>query len=512
MGINKNNRTIIAYLPAFSFTLTYIIYQYLTSGISANASPMQILPVIIYSFLILIGCSFIARKVLKDNYKAGLAVWFAAEILLFSEKYFIVSMLISSILILLWAGILFLRKKKFRLDHISFLLATLGFSFTIGLLVKNVPWSLYLWQIPVMRESPSSSIIVPILPPDIYYIIIDGYVRSDVLKEFYGFDNSDFTTYLLDNNFIIPENNHSNYSTTTLSIGSTLNMQYIQTIMPDVEGLPIGWPMIPIIKDNLVKAMLEEVGYKSVAVAVDWELTDIDNADIYLKPLPIQINDFEKFLFQSSPLKIFSSVIEKFMLLKSYPSHGKTVNFAFKALSEIPNIAGPKFVFTHITSPHPPFVFDMDGQPVLPSYNFSMNDGNEFPGSREQYKNGYVNQLQYINRQLKNAIDSILEKSDNPPIIIVLSDHGSKMLTNFSLSENSCIRERNSNFAAFYLPGLDDDAMPSDITPVNVFRVIFDQYFGTEFGMLDNEYYFSNNAFQFEDVESRINEVCTFPP
>jgi len=512
MGINKNNKSIIAYLPAFSFTLTYVIYQYLTSGIAANASPMQILPAIIYLFLILIGCSFIVRRVLKDNYKAGLVVWFAAEILLFSEKFFIVSMLISSVLILLWAGILFLRKKKFRLDHISFLLATLGFSFTVGLLVKNVPWSLYLRQIPEMRESPSSSIIVPILPPDIYYIVIDGYVRSDVLKELYGFDNSDFMKYLLDKKFIVPENSHSNYPTTTLSVGSTLNMQYIQKIMPDGEGLPYGWPMIPIIKNNKVKAILEEVGYKSVAVAVDWELTNIDNADIYLKPLPIQINDFEKFLFQSSPLKIFSSVIEKFMLLKSYSSHRKTVNFAFKALSEIPNIAGPKFVFTHITSPHPPFVFDMDGQPVLPSYNFSMNDGNEFPGTREQYKYGYVNQLQYINQQLENTINLILEKSENPPIIVVLADHGSRMLTDFSSPENSCIRESFSNFVAIYLLGRDDDVIPSDITPVNVFRVIFDQYFGTEFGMLDNEYYSSNNAYQFEDVGSRINEVCTFLP
>jgi hypothetical protein len=29
-------------------------------------------------------------------------------------------------------------------------------------------------------------------PPDIYYIILDGYGRSDVLKNEYGYDNSDF--------------------------------------------------------------------------------------------------------------------------------------------------------------------------------------------------------------------------------------------------------------------------------------------------------------------------------
>ncbi|GAJ03090.1 unnamed protein product, partial [marine sediment metagenome] len=28
--------------------------------------------------------------------------------------------------------------------------------------------------------------------PDIYYIILDGYTRKDVLQELYGYDNSDF--------------------------------------------------------------------------------------------------------------------------------------------------------------------------------------------------------------------------------------------------------------------------------------------------------------------------------
>ena len=41
-----------------------------------------------------------------------------------------------------------------------------------------------------LREMPESE------PPDIYYIIPDGYVRSDILEEFYNYDNSSFTRAL----------------------------------------------------------------------------------------------------------------------------------------------------------------------------------------------------------------------------------------------------------------------------------------------------------------------------
>ena len=505
---NKNLQRIIAYLPAFSFSITYILYLYLTSGIAANVSPLQIVRAVVFIFLILAGCSFIASKFTKDNSKAGLAVWVAAELLLFSEKYFIFSILISSVLILLWAGILVIRKKKLLLNQISLLLALLGFGLTIGLLVIGGPWNLFLRPMPKIKEMPYLPLIVPAFPPDIYYIVVDGYARSDVLKEIYGFDNSRFTNYLIDRDFIIPKNNHSNYSTTTSSVGSTLNMQYIQTIMPDAEGLPFGWLMFPVIKNNQVKRQLEEAGYKSIAIAVDWELTNIDTADIYLKPLLIRANNFEIFLYQSSPLKIFSSVVEKFLILRTYQSHRKSIDFTFESLLEVPDINNPKFVFAHITAPHPPFVYDKDGQPVQPSYNFTIKDANEFPGTREQYISGYVDQLQYLNRQLEKVIDSILEKSVNPPIIVLLADHGSRMLTDFSSPENSCFRESYSNFAAFYLPGQDVNVVPFDITPVNVFRLIFDQYFGTEMGLLENKYGFSKTAYQSRVIAERFNDKC----
>lgn len=291
-------------------------------------------------------------------------------------------------------------------------------------------------------------------------------------------------------------------------------MQYIQSLMPDAEGWPYWWLLSPLIEDSAVKTALAGLGYQSVAVAVDWEVTNNEAVDIYLNPQPVRLNEFEKLLIQTSPLKLISPVLSKFTLLNTYTAHRELIDFAFTSLAEIPDIKGPTFTFAHITAPHPPFVFDAEGLPITPSYAYSFYDGNLFPGTQEQYITGYVGQLQSINQQLESAIDAILNKSETPPIIIIMGDHGSRLGTDFINPANTCVREGFSNFAAFYLPGLDADAVPADITSVNVFRLVLDQYFGAELGLLENHAYFAGNGqfYHYDDVTSLLHQECEVSP
>jgi hypothetical protein len=66
-------------------------------------------------------------------------------------------------------------------------------------------------------------------PPDIYYIILDGYGRSDVLKK-YGYDNSDFLNSLRDLGFYVADCAQSNYAQTKLSLTSSLNFNYVDAL------------------------------------------------------------------------------------------------------------------------------------------------------------------------------------------------------------------------------------------------------------------------------------------
>jgi hypothetical protein len=117
-----------------------------------------------------------------------------------------------------------------------------------------------------------------------------------------------------------------------------------------------------------------------------------------------------------------------------------------------------------------------------------------------------------VNDQMQAVVDAILKKSKTPPIIIIQADHGSALFTDFSSAENTCIKERFSPFAAYYLPGMDQKVIPSNITSVNIFRIIFNQYFQADLPLLENrQYYYKGKVYIYRlvDVTSRVEDECT---
>ena len=66
--------------------------------------------------------------------------------------------------------------------------------------------------------------------PDVYYIILDGYSRADVIKNDLGYDNTPFLDQLRGLGFVIGSCSRSNYDATHTSITSSLNMEMLPTI------------------------------------------------------------------------------------------------------------------------------------------------------------------------------------------------------------------------------------------------------------------------------------------
>lgn len=507
----KRGKPIVAYLPAFSFTLAYLSFQYLFTGASITSPITAAIRPLLVFFVILSILGLIVNRIFRDHTITGLVLWLVAELILFSQDFIIFSGIFVAVLFLVWIVITYIRKRKVLWTQITFMLTISGFGIVFIFLITQVSWEVVFSPIPKTIGIPTQTLTVPDQPPDIYYIVMDAYADSRILDELYDFDNFEFTNYLLEKGFIIPETNYSNYALSALSLGSTLNMDYVHNLLSDAEKWKNWWLMSPLIEDSLVREMLEASGYQTVVVGSGWDITDFKDVDIYRTPFPIRLSEFEKLLVQTSSLKLFSPLIGQFTQLSTYESHRKIVEFAFETLSEIPEITGQKFIFSHITTPHTPFVFTKEGNAVTPSHELAFADGNLYPGTQDEYKQGYIEQLQYVNNRLEKVIDSILGSSENPPIIILLSDHGPRLLTDYSIPANTCIHEAYSNFAAFYLPGMDDDVVPDDISPVNVFRIIFNQYFDTEYYILENAYYFTSDSihyYQFEDVSSQIYQEC----
>jgi phosphoglycerol transferase MdoB-like AlkP superfamily enzyme len=136
-------------------------------------------------------------------------------------------------------------------------------------------------------------------------------------------------------------------------------------------------------------------------------------------------------------------------------------NNVFDHIDDIAKMPQPTFSYAHLVSPHPPFVFDPNGNPTHPA-DF-WNEQLLYPA--DLYKKGYVNQVQFLNKKLLQAVDTILEKSDVPPIIILQGDHGPWLQPK---------DKRMWILAALYFPDHNDKLYPT-ISPVNFFRFVFSE-------------------------------------
>ncbi len=141
-----------------------------------------------------------------------------------------------------------------------------------------------------------------LLLPDIYLIILDAYTRSDVLKEFYDYDNSPFLNELTEMGFFIGECSLSNYANTRLTLPSVMNFNYIPDIIGDAETLPS-------FKSSRVRRILGSLGYTTVTFENRIKGRFNLDEDIHLSRNPLffenmdllsGITEFESMLIETS--------------------------------------------------------------------------------------------------------------------------------------------------------------------------------------------------------------------
>ena len=94
-------------------------------------------------------------------------------------------------------------------------------------------------------------------------------------------------------------------------------------------------------------------------------------------------------------------------------------------------------------------------------------------------------------------------KTIKPPIIIIQGDHGTasqdQMEIDLSKVTNNQFHERMDILNAYYLPGKESNKLLyHDITTVNSFRIIFNNYFNAGYKILDDVSYFSQHESIFQ--------------
>jgi hypothetical protein len=333
--------------------------------------------------------------------------------------------------------------------------------------------------------------------PDIYYIILDAYGREDVLQDVYQYDNSPFLNQLQSLGFHVTSESRSNYSLTWLSIASSLNMDYMEQLME----FPTTDPMcIPLVSQHLasgeVLQFLKQRRYQTYAIATRFEPTEIRGADHYIYSEWYGLNGFESLMLRNSFFNLLydvSSMLNGPLEHPGYRTHRDHVHFILDTLAQMPDEPGPKFVFAHILSPHPPFIFGPNGETVKQRLPYSIFDGDEYPGTEEEYLKGYRDQITYINGRIQDLVRHLIEDSEMAPIIILQGDHGPKSSMEGKQISYDVFKETVAILNAYYFPDGEYGALYPSISPVNSFRIVLNHFFNHGYDVLPDLTYFTTD-------------------
>lgn len=316
--------------------------------------------------------------------------------------------------------------------------------------------------------------------PDIYYIILDGYAREDVLRSVFGYDNRSFVDALEKKGFYFPKQARTNYVLTALSLPSSLGMAYNGG---DVDRSHLV---------NEAKTFLDGKGYSYIGIG---SIMQQHAAQSSYSPYDLFVNEFTLLLLRQS---VIDSIASRYNIYAYFVR--KSILYDFEMLKSAPLIKGKKFVYAHIMSPHPPYVFGPQGEPSkLAPLSISMN----IFKTPWDNKKAYVDQLQFINRKTIEVIEILLRDSAQPPIIIIQSDHGPHLSIERKEEMAVCMRILNT----YYFPKGGRAVLYDSITPVNTFRVLFNYYFDAKLPLLEDRSYYSTFSApqKFEDVTSLVS-------
>ncbi len=341
--------------------------------------------------------------------------------------------------------------------------------------------------------------------PDIYYFVLDGYAREDVLRQGYDYDNSGFLSFLEGHGFWVADRSRSNYVQTVLSQASTLNMSYLDELLfgdDQQASFPgRGGSLEPLIRESRVRRIVEERGYRFISFTSGYGPTEITDADVYLVPDYQGVGAFESLIIRTSAL----SLVEDGAWLLGFPypysgygSHRERLRFALETLPRVAEMEGPKFVYIHMLIPHPPFVFDRAGSPVEPQYRYTLHDASSIPLSEAQYVEGYREQVMFINSGLRAMLPELIEGSEPSPLILIQGDHGPGAHLDWNHPTPRGMNERAAILNAYRIPGSDYESFYPTISPVNSFRLVFNELFGGELEILADRAYFSANPRPFD--------------
>lgn len=321
--------------------------------------------------------------------------------------------------------------------------------------------------------------------PDIYVIILDGYARPDTLRTFFGFDDGPFLDQLESRGFDLASDSHSNYSVTAETLVTMLDMDYLGQIA-QVANLHSGDPAAngqyrQAINHNKVFDLMRGQGYQVVATGSGWEQLALRQADVYMDGG--QLNSFEVALLRTSGLGFLIQQVAPDWLGDQTRDRIDGTFEELRQVAETPS-SRPRLVISHTLAPHPPLVYGPDGEHLRIDFSNAINIESD-----QETRAAYVGQVAYVNSHVLPVLDALTTSPRRPTVVILMSDHGSRLDTSAGSSVMS--PEADRNFFATLTPG-HRGLFGDSPTPVNLFPNLLNAYLGMNLPILPDHSFASS--------------------
>jgi hypothetical protein len=311
--------------------------------------------------------------------------------------------------------------------------------------------------------------------PDIYLLVFDEYTNSKTLKDVYRYDNSAFDSFLVAEHFQIQHTSHSNYGATFFSMASMLNYSYLD----GMEGITFRSykDMLDAIATNKVVNFLFARGY-TVVNNSPFDLPG--NPTVRELPfIPVKGRLISNRTMLNYIVRDMEKSMKTLLLGEAAFDAGeeaKADKLNTYELAQTKIMSGihsdrPRFLYTHLMMPHPPYLYDSLLRRRSPKDIIAHLD--------EAHPDYYLSYIPFTNTCARDLITTIKKNTAGKAVIIFMSDHGFRYMP-----ENKMTPYFFDNQNAIYLPDGDYRSFYDSISNVNEFRVLFNKLFRQEMPIL----------------------------
>lgn len=313
------------------------------------------------------------------------------------------------------------------------------------------------------------------ISPNVYYLLLDTYPRSDVLKEFYNINNYLFLEKLTKKGYLISNNSKSNAigTETSMSTVFSMDLKYAKKTILNKENI---YKDLWLKGNTTVHSIFKKIGYKNF-ISFDNTIQGAaclksnkknNKIDKCIGP-KIRFTEVENNFLKSTPIidilgKFFPSFFAyEFLYL----------DFINESLDDLVLSNKSFFYYIHLIMPHPPPKFNENCEKKIDVFKINVKDKFFDDGA----KKGMRDDIKCINQGILEFVDKI-NLIDPDSIVIIQSDNGIPTLP---------FPKSHFNINFWKLPKSCKNLFYDQITNVNTFRVVFNCIGAGKWNLVDDK-------------------------